>query len=142
MPGEMAAPLTTSSVASRDWKASWEYHFFQAGAAESQSWRTVSLGSGVGEGLVDMICHSGRRICGCKEGNRISHRGHRGWSAEDTEKEEIREAGKNPHPENRPSAGLRAGRVRHPASPATRIAVEDEEHRLMPVLLDGLPAKG
>jgi len=86
MPGERAAPWTTSSVAWRDWKASWEYHFFQAGAAESQSWRTVSLGSGVGDGLVDMICHFGSRICGCKEGNRISHRGHGGRSAEDTEK--------------------------------------------------------
>ena len=54
MPGERAAPWTTSSVASRDWKASWEYHFFQAGAAESQSWRTSSLGSGVGAEEVDI----------------------------------------------------------------------------------------
>src|SRR5258708_362458 len=55
MPGERGAPLTTSSVAWRDWKASWEYHFFQAGAAESQSWRTISLGSGVGEEEVDIV---------------------------------------------------------------------------------------
>jgi hypothetical protein len=35
---------------------------------------------------VDMIGHFGMGICGCKEGNRNSHRVHRGRSAEDTEK--------------------------------------------------------
>src|SRR5882762_2532373 len=96
MPRERAAPLTTSSVAWRDWKASWEYHFFQAGAAESQSWRMDSLGSGVGDGLVDIIAYFEIWICGCKEGSRSAHRVHRGGSVEGTEKAWRRVGEENP----------------------------------------------
>src|SRR5258705_2799786 len=48
IPGERAAPLTTGSVAWRDWKAGWTYHFFQDGAAERQSVLTNALGLGAG----------------------------------------------------------------------------------------------